>query len=282
MGSGVAVVGTGRDWTAVKFVMRSPSARTVPGVMRSESRRDRDMASRDRGQVFRHDGGVSASSERRCTWGAVAGGTVRRRRRARLARVRGAPESRRRPELRRSPLPLPPRVGHRPRAPRRLLATLRPRNRLGWLFIGLAALHAGSLFLEGYGLADVWGEWSLPGRLVGAVGGGVGVVPRYWLLPVARAAALSGREGAVAGDGGRLLSSPCGGSGQHARVGVALTVRLRREDAPARRSSGPHPRGRERSRCKRSERRSAALRSCCASRRCSCGTTPRARSNDVS
>ena len=64
-----------------------------------------------------------------------------------------------------------------------LLATRRPRNRLGWLFIVLAALHAGSLFLEGYGLADVWGEWSLPGGAWALWVGEWVSFPSYWLLP---------------------------------------------------------------------------------------------------
>ena len=64
-----------------------------------------------------------------------------------------------------------------------LLATRRPRNRLGWLFIALAALHAGSLFLEGYGLADVWGEWSLPGGAWALWVGEWVSFPSYWLLP---------------------------------------------------------------------------------------------------
>jgi signal transduction histidine kinase len=64
-----------------------------------------------------------------------------------------------------------------------LLATVRPRNKLGWLFLGLGALHAASLFLEGYGLADVWGQWSLPGGSWALWLGECISFPAYWLLP---------------------------------------------------------------------------------------------------
>ena len=105
-----------------------------------------------------------------------------------------------------------------------LLATRRPCNRLGWLFIALAALHAGSLFLEGYGLADVWGEWSLPGGAWALWVGEWVSFPSYWLLP--SLVLLLCPDGKVPSRRWRPVAflAGRGDSGQHARVGAALTV----------------------------------------------------------
>ena len=175
--------------------------------MRSRSRRDRDMASRDDGQDVRHDDGVSATAERRSVWGAVAGVAVVVVAAASL--VFEIPLSR---------VDLPSYVDRFSlyrlisavglAAMGGVLATLRPRNKLGWLFLGLARIARAVAVPGGLRARRRVGSVVAPGRLVGALARGVDLVPRVLAAPVARAAAVSRRPSCRRRSGSRSPRSP--------------------------------------------------------------------------
>ncbi len=94
-------------------------------------------------------------------------------------------------------------------------------------------MHALSLFLEGYGLADVWGQWSLPGGSWALWLGEWISFPAYWLLPsLVLLLCPDGHVPSREVEAGRRARRRCC-RGQHARLGFPLTGGLGREDASA-------------------------------------------------